>query len=279
MSNTYIRTFEGRCVLDLPERDAHRPEVRRRLPWAAIMRWPAMRGISFPSPRARGRWVAALVDSPDLAEGAALAVNLDMLDWITGRSLTEVADVLMARPIPGDPWLVVCHMPWRPDGVFGFPADTNLEMVVHLGTGRVIYSKQPHPGAYHRVAALCRADLLTSVWAIQWHGHSTWTLPGGHLEDGDSLEDAAVREMLEETGIRSEALRVLGTFHTPRSTTTVVQVLFKEQTGTRPDPLEIAQFDSKRLDELSWADRIFCKRVWQHAANLQQMEAWDPSDG
>ncbi|KAL6765196.1 MutT/nudix family protein [Haematococcus lacustris] len=33
------------------------------------------------------------------------------------------------------------------------------------------------------------------------HGSGTWSLPGGHLEFGESFEACAVREVLEETGI------------------------------------------------------------------------------
>ena len=33
------------------------------------------------------------------------------------------------------------------------------------------------------------------------HGSHTWGPPGGHLEFGESFEDCAVREVLEETGI------------------------------------------------------------------------------
>jgi len=34
------------------------------------------------------------------------------------------------------------------------------------------------------------------------HGEGTWTMPGGKLEFGESFEDAAYRETLEETGIK-----------------------------------------------------------------------------
>jgi len=42
-------------------------------------------------------------------------------------------------------------------------------------------------------------------------GRLLWSLPKGHLEPGESYEDAAVREVEEETGIRGRLLAPLGT--------------------------------------------------------------------
>lgn len=42
-------------------------------------------------------------------------------------------------------------------------------------------------------------------------GRVEWCLPKGHLEDGETPEDAAVREIEEETGIRGRVLGSLGT--------------------------------------------------------------------
>jgi 8-oxo-dGTP pyrophosphatase MutT (NUDIX family) len=42
-------------------------------------------------------------------------------------------------------------------------------------------------------------------------GRLLWSLPKGHLEEGETPEEAAVREVFEETGIRGSILAGLGT--------------------------------------------------------------------
>jgi 8-oxo-dGTP diphosphatase len=41
-------------------------------------------------------------------------------------------------------------------------------------------------------------------------GPGTWSMPGGKLEFGESFEEAAGRETLEESGIRLKSMRVIG---------------------------------------------------------------------
>lgn len=41
------------------------------------------------------------------------------------------------------------------------------------------------------------------------HGEGTWTMPGGKLEFGESFEEGAKREVLEETGIKLNKVDVL----------------------------------------------------------------------
>jgi ADP-ribose pyrophosphatase YjhB (NUDIX family) len=57
-------------------------------------------------------------------------------------------------------------------------------------------------GGVPRAALIARHDR---------RGRLVWSLPKGHLEEGETPEDAAVREVEEETGILGTVLAPLGT--------------------------------------------------------------------
>lgn len=42
-----------------------------------------------------------------------------------------------------------------------------------------------------------------------------WALPGGFVEEGERVLDAAPRELAEETGLQAGSLRLLGVYDTP----------------------------------------------------------------
>ena len=75
-------------------------------------------------------------------------------------------------------------------------------------------------------------ELRLSVSAVVWRDRSGsasgeillmrrsdngfWGLPGGYVELGESVADAAAREVFEETGVRIELRRLVGVYSEPK---------------------------------------------------------------
>ncbi|GGP91970.1 NUDIX hydrolase [Streptosporangium pseudovulgare] len=54
------------------------------------------------------------------------------------------------------------------------------------------------------------------ILMIRRSDNGNWAVPGGAIDLGESLPDAAVRETLEETGIKCEITGLVGTYTDPR---------------------------------------------------------------
>jgi 8-oxo-dGTP pyrophosphatase MutT (NUDIX family) len=78
-----------------------------------------------------------------------------------------------------------------------------------------------------------------------------WSLPKGHIEEGETPEEAAIREVAEETGITSEISRELGVIDFwfmaggKRIHKTVHHFLFKEVSG-------VLTPQESEVDEARW---------------------------
>ena len=85
-----------------------------------------------------------------------------------------------------------------------------------------------------------------------------WSLPKGHIEEGETPEEAAIREVAEETGIASEISRELGVIDFwfmaggKRIHKTVHHYLFKEVGGVlKPQESEVDEARWFPLEEIT----------------------------
>ncbi len=61
---------------------------------------------------------------------------------------------------------------------------------------------------------LCQEDTLLLV--RQSYGQRYWSLPGGVMEPGESIDQTAIREVKEETGLDIRLGRLIGLYSKPR---------------------------------------------------------------
>ncbi len=91
-------------------------------------------------------------------------------------------------------------------------------------------ARSPIPTWYFALVVVRRGHrfLLTQE---QKYG-KTWSIPGGRVEPGESLVNAAIREVLEETGVPVRVDGLLRVEHTASAETARVRLIF---TGTPID--------------------------------------------
>lgn len=107
------------------------------------------------------------------------------------------------------------------------------------------------------VSALVR-NSEGKVLLVKTHYRSdTWELPGGQVEEGESLEKALEREIYEETGVRVTAKGITGTYY--NSTSQILSVVFQAEMfeGTiKTQEEEIIEAKFIKLDALNIDDYI-----------------------
>ncbi len=80
-----------------------------------------------------------------------------------------------------------------------------------------------------------------------------WTLPGGGIEPGESPEDAAVRELAEEAGVRGRAVRRLLTRVIPeRGDLVETYCLMEVPDDQVPSPGSNPGYEHQRFVDAAW---------------------------
>lgn len=80
------------------------------------------------------------------------------------------------------------------------------------------------------------------------YGHRQWSIPGGRMHPDESFEDAAIREVKEETGITIHNPMPLGMYTSNVNYGTVTVYTYYAKTTD-----EIAKPDGREIKEAMWA--------------------------
>jgi 8-oxo-dGTP diphosphatase len=125
-----------------------------------------------------------------------------------------------------------------------------VDLIIEIGGGRIVLIRRrnPPPG---------------------------WALPGGFLEYGESLEQAALREAKEETGLDVELIRQLHTYSDPRRDPrghTVSTVFIGRAEGTPKAGDDAGDVQVCCLSNLPLL-------AFDHAQVLQDYKRWQDQEG
>jgi ADP-ribose pyrophosphatase YjhB (NUDIX family) len=88
-------------------------------------------------------------------------------------------------------------------------------------------------------------------------GYNMWAQPGGFLEIDETVIEAAIRETLEETGLRVEPIRIVGIYSRVEAAVVVVAYEARIVGGkpmTTPESLETRPFAP---DQIPWPEIAF----------------------
>lgn len=96
-----------------------------------------------------------------------------------------------------------------------------------------------------------------------------WEIPGGFVDEGETPEEAAIRELKEETGYDVKNIQSLGAFHPSFGSTNEKIYLFAAECGEKgedaKEPGEMIKTSEMRLEEFS---ELVASGEFMHGAGL-----------
>ena len=95
----------------------------------------------------------------------------------------------------------------------------------------------------------------------QAYGRRYWSLPGGVVEYGESVDQAAIREVKEETGLDVRLRRVVGIYTKPEERSLAITFEGEVVGGELAPQNEISECRYFSFDDLPAARQHFYQRV------------------
>lgn len=130
----------------------------------------------------------------------------------------------------------------------------------------------PRPSLTVDMVVVCpsaQSLLLIKRGGEPFKGH--WALPGGHIEEGESADQAAARELAEEAGITGVKLQQMGTYTEPNRdprgwTATIAYLGIVEQPVARAgdDAAEAKWFPIDQLPPLAFDHRRIVDEIFEN---------------
>jgi ADP-ribose pyrophosphatase YjhB (NUDIX family) len=127
------------------------------------------------------------------------------------------------------------------------PEGDNRERMICADCGHVAYE---NPRVVVGAVVIAEDKVLLCRRAIEPR-HGFWTLPGGYLELGETLEEGAIRETWEEAQARIELDGVLGIFSISRIGQVHVMFRARFPLGAAA-PLFAPGVESLEVDQFAW---------------------------
>ncbi len=140
----------------------------------------------------------------------------------------------------------------------------------------------PKPNSLVLAASAIVVDNEGNVLLIRRSDNELWSIPGGRMEIGESLSEAAVREVLEETGIHARPIRVTGIYSSPRSVVAYEDGEIRQQFSvcfecepiagsiqTSDESLEVGFYNEQAIQSMAVSDSIR-RRINDYFANDPQ---------
>ncbi len=114
-------------------------------------------------------------------------------------------------------------------------------------------------------------------WILVRHNNRiTWEIPGGHIKAGETPDEAAKRELMEETGAREFKIKCIATYSVEKKGYTGFGRLYLAEVtrlGPIPDISEIAEIQllDSLPDELTYHDiqPLLFKKVLDYLEKLR----------
>lgn len=139
----------------------------------------------------------------------------------------------------------------------------------------------------HETIALGLSIREDSVLLVkQAYGGHFWTLPGGRVEPEETLVDAVVREVREETGLDTRVQGLVGMRNRADQTCIVfkVEVCGGNLVGNVPGEIEAVKWHNRgEVEEASQAieqfPRYILSQVFQSGMTMLKAQAWEGYTG